>query len=64
MSKQMKSDPTETIGKRLTEIRRRLRHVSASRSPSYYDEQVFFSSAIEDVQFLLDLVKELGEKNG
>lgn len=54
----MKVDSTETVGKRLLEIKRRLRHVSGS-SFSFYDEQVFHSSAVEDVKFLLDLVKKL-----
>lgn len=59
MSKQMKPKPTEVemIGKRLLDIKRRLRHANVPYSASCYDNQVFFANAAEDMQFLLDLVK-------
>ena len=58
MSKQMKSDSIETVGKRLAEIRRRLRHVKSPCSTPCYDNQVFLTNVIDDMYFLLALVSE------
>lgn len=58
MSKQMKSDSIETVGKRLAEIRRRLRHVNVPYSTPCYDNQVFLTNVIDDMHFLLALISE------